>query len=85
MFIYNFYGFFSLIVECFLLLLMHITCQVLDQLRRSMKKKVVAIMSSIGYIGVNVFVHHVINATGKIPHKRPLHHPNELAMRMDMS
>ncbi len=37
---------------------------VLSQLRKSTKKKVVAIVSSIGYVGVNVFVHHLVNASG---------------------
>jgi hypothetical protein len=39
---------------------------VFDELRRPLgkKKKVVAIMSSIGFYGLDVFVHYLINATG---------------------
>lgn len=37
---------------------------VLNQLRHNMKDKVVAIFSPIGYIGLDVFVHHIVNATG---------------------
>lgn len=37
---------------------------VLQQLRVSKEKKVVAIMSSIGFYGLNVYVHHLVNATG---------------------
>lgn len=38
--------------------------KVLQELRQSDQKKVVAIMSSIGFYGLNVFVHHLINASG---------------------
>lgn len=37
---------------------------VLQQLRKSESKKVVAIMSSIGFYGLNVLCHHLINACG---------------------
>jgi len=37
---------------------------VLTQLIHSSKKKVVAVVSSIGFVGVNVAVHHLINACG---------------------
>lgn len=39
---------------------------VFEELRRPLgkKKKVVAIMSSIGFYGLDVFVHYLINATG---------------------
>lgn len=37
----------------------------LGELIQSTKSKVVAIVSSIGYVGVNVAVHHLINASGK--------------------
>jgi len=37
---------------------------VLGQLRESKEKKVVAICSSICNVGVNVFIHHLINAAG---------------------
>jgi len=37
---------------------------VLKQLRHSDEKKVVAIVSSIGYLGINVYIHHLINVTG---------------------
>lgn len=49
---------------CLLISLIPFLKKVLDELRKSTKKKVVAIMSAIGYIGVDVFVHHLINATG---------------------
>lgn len=39
---------------------------VLGELISSQQKKVVAIVSSIGYVGVNVAVHHLINASGKL-------------------
>jgi superfamily II DNA or RNA helicase len=37
---------------------------VFNQLRHSEKEKVVAICSSIGYLGINIYVHHIINASG---------------------
>jgi len=37
---------------------------VFEQLRKSTKPKVVAICSNIGFYGLNVYVHHVINASG---------------------
>uniref|UniRef100_A0A6B2L776 Helicase ATP-binding domain-containing protein n=1 Tax=Arcella intermedia TaxID=1963864 RepID=A0A6B2L776_9EUKA len=37
---------------------------VLEMLRSTKEKKVVVIMSKIGYIGINVHLHHLINATG---------------------
>jgi len=37
---------------------------VIQQLRNSNEKKVVAIFSSIGYVGVDVRIHHLINASG---------------------
>ena len=37
---------------------------VFGELRKSNKKKVVAISSTIGFVGVNVYVHHIINAFG---------------------
>eukprot|EP00026_Physarum_polycephalum_P004113 Phypoly_transcript_04130.p1 GENE.Phypoly_transcript_04130~~Phypoly_transcript_04130.p1 ORF type:complete len:649 (+),score=96.52 Phypoly_transcript_04130:273-2219(+) len=38
--------------------------QVLEKLRSSTATKVVALVSSIGFVGVDVFVHHLINAAG---------------------
>lgn len=37
---------------------------VLQELRQSKQKKVIAILSSIGFYGLNVYVHHLINASG---------------------
>ena len=36
----------------------------LEKLRSATDKKVVALVSSIGFVGVDVFVHHLINAAG---------------------
>jgi len=37
---------------------------VIHLLRTTKKKKVVAIFSSVGFVGLNFFVHHLINASG---------------------
>eukprot|EP00028_Trichosphaerium_sp_Am-I-7-wt_P001054 CAMPEP_0168530062 /NCGR_PEP_ID=MMETSP0405-20121227/14384_1 /TAXON_ID=498012 /ORGANISM="Trichosphaerium sp, Strain Am-I-7 wt" /LENGTH=494 /DNA_ID=CAMNT_0008554113 /DNA_START=719 /DNA_END=2199 /DNA_ORIENTATION=+ len=37
---------------------------VFSQLRETDKKKVVAIISPIGFLGINVYVHHLVNACG---------------------
>lgn len=36
----------------------------MQMLRNSSKPKVVALVSSVGFVGVDVFVHHVVNAAG---------------------
>lgn len=38
--------------------------EVLEKLRTATSSKVVALVSSIGFVGVDVFVHHLINAAG---------------------
>jgi hypothetical protein len=39
---------------------------VFSQLRQSDKPKVVAICSSIGFVGLNIYCHHLINAAGEV-------------------
>jgi hypothetical protein len=41
---------------------------VFSQLRQSDKPKVVAICSSIGFVGLNIYCHHLINAAGEVLH-----------------
>lgn len=53
---------------CFIFLLLHYNIykseKVMQMLRTSSEQKVVALMSSVGFVGVDVYVHHVINAAG---------------------